>query len=190
MCGRFIVNTGISETVESALHVFMDAEETHDVTPGMTAQILVLRDGKASAVHMKWGVTHPAGHGLLINARAETVLLKPFFKGSVIFNRCVIPASRFYEWDRDKNKAVFDLPGEEVMYLAGFYQESELENRFVILTTAANDSMRPVHDRMPLMIPEDEVESWLSDTAKTADFLGKSMPALHFERPYEQLSLF
>ena len=190
MCGRYFINTGISETVEKALHVFMEPETEQDVTPGMAPQILLLQNGELRAAHMKWGVSRPGSGSLIINARAEAVLNKPFFKTGILFNRCLIPASRFYEWDAEKNKAVFDLPGQDVMYLAGFYQESEREYRFVILTTEANDSMRPVHDRMPLMIPPEDAEKWLRDAGSLPEFLKREMPELHRTQEYEQMRLF
>ena len=72
-------------------------------------------------------------------------------------HRVVIPADCFHEWDRSKVKHTFSLPGGQTMYFAGLRDRES----FVILTTAANKSMAPVHDRMPLIL--DDAEAWLQD---------------------------
>ncbi len=190
MCGRYFVNTNLSEAVETALSVFMEPETGHDVTPGMSPQVILMKNGKMTAVRMKWGMDHPSGRSLIINAKSETAPDKPMFKNHLLFHRCVIPASRFYEWDRDKNKAVFDLPGAEVMFLAGFCTEPDENGRFVILTTEANGSVIPVHDRMPLIIPEKDVCRWLADPGELNSFLSMEMPLLDRTQEYEQFSLF
>lgn len=125
---------------------------------------------------------------LLINARAESALAKRMFSESVLRRRCAIPAARFYEWDKNKNKVTFSKNGQSTIYMAGFYIPCEEENRFVILTTDANDSMRSVHDRMPLILAEDELKSWIYDTGKVSDFLKKESPQLEKKQEYEQLS--
>lgn len=61
----------------------------------------------------------------------------------------MIPAAGFYEWSRQKEKNTFYRKDGKPLYLAGFYDRFDKEDRFVILTTVANASMRPVHDRMP-----------------------------------------
>ena len=104
--------------------------------------------------------------------------------------RCVLPASGFYEWDRSKEKVTFTLTGEPVIYLAGIYRPYGPENRFVIITREANESMLPVHDRMPLMISPQYVRDWLHDTDRMRNILQEPLPQLLAKRDYEQLSLF
>lgn len=79
---------------------------------------------------------------------------------------------------------------ERGLFLAGFSVGAGAEERFTILTTGANASMRPVHDRMPLILEEDEVIPWLLDGTLTAKFLTKTPCPLERETEYEQLSLF
>jgi hypothetical protein len=74
--------------------------------------------------------------------------------------------------------------------MAGMYNLFNGEDRFVILTTEANESMRPVHDRMPLILREDEITDWLREDDRTQDFLRIVPPQLMREQSYEQMSLF
>ncbi len=76
------------------------------------------------------------------------------------------------------------------MYLAGFYDLSANKDSFVILTTAANKSMEPVHDRMPVMIDVVNAQDYLTDAAAALDMLKEPMPELERSSDYEQLSLF
>ena len=108
----------------------------------------------------------------------------------MLTRRCVLPASGFYEWDRSKEKVTFTLTDEPVIYLAGIYRPYGQENRFVIITREANESMLPVHDRMPLMIRPRDVRDWLHDADRMRDILQEPLPQLLAKRDYEQLSLF
>lgn len=125
---------------------------------------------------------------LLINARAEGVRTKRAFADSFASRRCVFPAAGFYEWDKQKNKVTFKLEDKPILYLAGIYKPYGAEKRFVVLTREANDSMRPVHDRMPLILTKEEVRPWVRDEEATSTILAKELPQLMTERPYEQMT--
>lgn len=106
----------------------------------------------------------------LINARGETVFGKKSFSGAVRNGRCVVPAGAFYEWrkqGRDKVPFAFAVPGSEVMFLAGLIQVSEEDGatECVVITSAANAEMAPVHDRMPVILGRDGMAAWLSRDA-------------------------
>lgn len=138
---------------------------------------------------MPWGFPQ-RDNKLLINARAETALEKKTFADSIQRRRCVIPASQFYEWDRDKVKNTFYLPERTPVYMAGFYNLFGSADHFIILTTAANGSMKEVHERMPLILNKDEAENWLFDDSRIKDLLMIIPPILERESDYEQLSFF
>ena len=121
-----------------------------DVMPTAAAPVLIANGGKVVADLQTWGIPGWKG-GLMINARAETVCEKPMFRRSMAAQRCVIPATSFYEWDAARHKYQFALPGEP-LYLAGLYDNVDGANRFVILTTTPNASMHGIHDRMPLIL--------------------------------------
>ena len=139
---------------------------------------------------MHWGFPQYQKKGLLINARAETALERKTFRESVLHRRCVIPARHFYEWDSDKNKVTFFREDRPVLFMAGFYNRFQDDERFIILTTQANASVNPVHNRMPLVLDESELEDWVYDDKFTEYALHKTPPELWREQEYEQQSLF
>lgn len=145
-----------------------------------------------AAVMAHWGYTGYGTGREIINARAETVREKPSFRADFAQRRCVIPARGFYEWNPKKEKFYFS-GSAPVLYLAGVYSNDPGKERVTILTTQANASMRPVHDRMPLLIPIEEIEKWMEEEDWAAHFLKESPPELKREKEdtgYEQLSLF
>ena len=141
-----------------------------------------------SAEILKWGFPGFDKGKLLINARAESVKTRPTFADSFASRRCVLPAAGFYEWDRKKEKVTFRLGDKPILYLAGIYRPYGAEKRFVVLTREANDSMRPVHDRMPLILSKEEVRPWVGNMEEAGTILTKGLPQLVAERPYEQMT--
>ena len=91
--------------------------------------------------------------------------------------RCVIPATGFYEWDTAKHKYFFQMPGQPI-YLAGIYDTINGVNCFIILTTAPNDSVAPIHDRMPLLLSHEQVRPWLVDAGAALELLCSRPPLL------------
>lgn len=139
---------------------------------------------------MRWGFPQYQKKGLLINARAESVLDKKLFRDCVFHRRCIIPAKQFYEWDSDKNKVVFQSREHLNLYMAGFYNCFPDGDHFMIITTQANESVSPVHPRMPLILEEQELDSWLYDDDFLEVVLHKTPQQLQREQEYEQQSLF
>ena len=99
------------------------------------------------------------------------------FRRSVAFQRCVIPATGFYEWDSAKHKYFFQMPGQPI-YLAGIYDTINGVNCFIILTTEPNDSVAPIHDRMPLLLSHEQVRPWLVDAGAALELLCSRPPLL------------
>ncbi len=147
-----------------------------DVMPTAAAPVLIANGGKVVADLQTWGIPGWKG-GLMINARAETVCEKPMFRRSMAAQRCVIPATSFYEWDAARHKYQFALPGEP-LYLAGLYDNVDGANRFVILTTTPNASMHGIHDRMPLILRRDQIRPWLTDAESALHLLAAPPPLL------------
>ena len=77
-----------------------------------------------------------------------------------------------------------------ILFMAGFSRRYEDGEHFLILTTAANRSMEPVHDRMPLILEQEEIREWLFNGAQTENLLRKIPGLLERECDYEQMSLF
>ncbi len=105
----------------------------------------------------------------MINARSESVTEKPSFRELLRSRRCLIPADGFYEWKRvgkEKLPFCFTLTDESVFALAGLWErwkspQGQLIESCMILTTAPNELLRDIHDRMPVILPHDAYELWL-----------------------------
>ena len=148
--------------------------------------MLISSGNKIVSEFQRWGIPGWRG-GLMINARAETVCVKPMFRRSMAAQRCVIPASGYYEWDSGRHKYFFQLPGKPI-YLAGVYDNCEGNNCFVILTTAPNEVVKDIHDRMPLILNHDQVRPWLTDAQSALSLLTIVPPALQRSSEDGQLS--
>lgn len=166
MCGRYNIDFEASKELKKVLNTLNQKYPGNhlkqgEVFPTNEAAILIRGEDSIIPELSVWGYPKYTGKGVLINARAETAMEKKTFRESVISRRCVVPTTGFFEWDQDKKKYLFEEPGQEVLYLAGLYQLYEGVNRFVILTTAANASMEMVHQRMPVLLQENQMEEWL-----------------------------
>ena len=208
MCGRFYVDEGTAREIERVIRgvdLRIQKIRTGDIFPSQSAGILTCHSQQKNPLsagpaaknspalelnEMHWGFPQYQKKGLLINARAETALERRTFRESVLHRRCVIPARQFYEWDLDKNKVTFFREDRAVLFMAGFYNRFQDEVRFIILTTQANASVSPVHNRMPLVLDEGELEDWVYDDKFTEYVLHKTPTELRREQEYEQQSLF
>ena len=166
------------------------AGRTGAVFPSQKATVIMGREHHLEAEQMLWGFPRFEGRGLLINARAETAAERRTFRESVLHRRCVIPAKGFWEWNKSKEKFSFERPDAQVMFMAGCYDCFDGQERFVILTTEANSSVKPVHDRMPLILEQNELEDWVTDDGAAEYFMHKTPVLLEREAEYEQMSLF
>ncbi|MBQ7797105.1 MAG: SOS response-associated peptidase family protein [Lachnospiraceae bacterium] len=174
---------GSSGFTEVAAEIAMEMEpEPEAVSRGLVSEL------------MSWGFWRydpmdPRKKTLLINARSETILEKPMFRDAAMHRRCIIPVKRYFEWNRRKEKASFQRTDGEVLYMAGVYQRFEEGNRFVVLTTQANESVEPVHDRMPLILEENELHAWIYDDEFARYILRKTPVMLERYQEYEQQTL-
>ena len=165
-------------------------ERTGDVFPSQNAMILKGEGNHLAAEQMRWGFPGFEKGKLLINARAETALERPTFRESVQDRRCIIPARGFYEWNKSKEKFTFERKETPVLFMAGCYNRYEGQERFVILTTDANSSVAPVHNRMPLILEPEELGDWVLDDQATESLLHKTPVLLEQRAEYEQMRLF
>lgn len=138
------------------------------------------------AADLSWGYPSKNSGGLVINARAETLHEKAMFCDDVMNRRCLIPASGFYEWDKEKQKATVRVPEEELIYFAGIYSIRSGTERFVIITRESAGEMIRIHERMPLIIPGKSVEEWLSEDYQ--DVLKAEAPPMEVKIENEQMS--
>lgn len=193
MCGRYYTDRNMRAETEKLVHHLKwstETKRTGDILPSRPAAVLRGGENGLVAEEMLWGFPRFEGNGLIINARAETALERRTFRESVRRRRCVIPARGFYEWNAVREKFSYERRGGAVLFMAGFYQMYQGRNRFVILTTEANASVRDVHDRMPLVLEPEELESWVLDDLAAEGILRRVPALLRVHADYEQMSLF
>ena len=177
MCGRFTITSDAKSIEEYFDLARMDGvASSYNISPASDVPVVHLADGRRVLSNMHWGlVPHWARDTKIqpINAKAETVDSKPFFRSSFNKNRCLIPATGFYEWKRANNHKqpyYFKLKDSELMAFAGLWdhreQDGEGEDSCTIITTEANTVMKPIHDRMPVILKPDDYDTWLREGGK------------------------
>lgn len=181
MCGRFHID--ITEPEWRDIIYEMQRRDQGgtvrqgDVCPTDKAPALVLRDGRITPELLAWGYDKPAGaKGVIINARAETVTERPTFASDFLQRRCLIPASGFFEWSKDKKKYFYRKP-RGLLYLGGFYRTRGGRSTFVILTKEATPPVSDVHDRIPVIVDGADAEYWLNDMRFAGEALARPYAA-------------
>ena len=184
MCGRYTLfdeqdDAEIASIIAQVNRKYPEQPiHTGDIFPTQTAPVLTADEAGLTPKLFVWGFPKYTGSGILINARAETAAEKKTFRQSLLTRRCLVLSTGFYEWDEQKKKYLFRLPGESILYMAGIFSEYEGVRRYVILTTSANDSMRDVHHRMPVIVPRNKIQMWMADTHAALAYLHSDMPVL------------
>ncbi len=201
MCGRYYVDDDTAREIEKLVRQVDEKMRgtdvpckvevaAKDIHPTETAPILASSGSGLECRWQKWGFPGFQKGQVIFNARCESVMEKPMFREAVLHHRAVIPAAWFYEWDRNKQKHTFYRKGGTALFMAGCYRKYEDGDRFVILTTQANASMEPVHDRMPLILEREEAVDWILEDSAAEKLLRKSPPLLERRTEYEQMSIF
>jgi putative SOS response-associated peptidase YedK len=186
MCSRFSL-TAPSQAVRAVFGTrnSLDFPPRYNIAP--TQPVVIVRrtvSGEREQYLVRWGlipswVKDPGTFTTLINARSETAASKPSFRGSFRHKRCLVPATGFYEWTGRpgaKRPHLFRPRNGGLVALAGLADHwvgadgSELES-MAILTTEANATMAPIHDRMPVIIAPEHFEAWLDCSSGTAHFV-------------------
>ena len=183
MCGRYNFTVEQSDELREIIEklnakIHGKEYKSGEIFPTNQVPLLVGEEKQPSPLLSIWGFPKFDNKGVIINARSETVFEKRTFRDSAINRRCIIPSSGFYEWDSEKRKIMFRLDGSDALYMAGLFNYYQNELRFVILTTAANESISDVHHRMPLVIPKNEIDTWIFDDKVTMDILHRVPPML------------
>lgn len=188
MCGRFFVPEEISgdEFLEAMLEeatarlTAMTGEKQvarGEVLPSATVAALARgRNGSVGAYPMRWGFRRHDGKGLIINTRSETALQKPMFRPSMMERRCLIPADRYFEWEKrgkEKTKYAIRPKRSGMIYLAGIYRFEEDQKLPVlsILTREPAPEIAFIHDRMPVIFTGGNHGEWLSRGADPEELL-------------------
>jgi len=165
------------EALEERFHARLSTEiavPTYNAAPSQ-AQLTILNDHPQAIVRAAWGFVPAWADGRpdvkpLINARAETVATKPFFRDAFKRKRCLVLADGFYEWKRTgKGKVPYRiaLKTEEPFAFAGIWStmddaQGDVHPTFAILTTEANTLVAQIHTRMPVILREQDEADWLN----------------------------
>jgi putative SOS response-associated peptidase YedK len=200
MCGRY----AITSAPEAMRALFGYREQPNfpprfNVAPTQPIPVVRLADGTRSFALLRWGlipswVKDPRTFSLLINARGESVLDKPAFRNAMKRRRCLIPADGFYEWKQDggRKRPYFVRPRTAgPTAFAGLWESwmgpngEEMETACIV-TTAANRTLRAIHDRMPAVIAPEAFDLWL-DAAKVD---AETAAALLAPAPEAQLTAY
>ncbi|NLX48962.1 MAG: SOS response-associated peptidase [Methanospirillum sp.] len=174
MCGRYslICTDDFGNRFRVQIPV-IGCRSRFNVAPSQTMPVIVQRE-ETEIVMMKWGlVPHwardPAPSRRPINARAETLAERPMFRGLIRHNRCLVPASGFYEWKKEGNRKTpyyLRLKDDDLFAFAGLYDiwrdaDGLPLATYTIVTTAANEVVAPIHDRMPVILRREDEERWI-----------------------------
>ena len=146
------------------------------------------RSGLRSVYPMKWGYS---GKSLLMNARSETAAEKLTFREDWVRHRCIVPASWYFEWEHypgsdgkkhTGDKYMIHPKDSAVTWLCGLYRIENGLPVFVILTREPGEALRFLHDRMPLIMPEELVTEWIRPDRKPEELLPRALTDLDFEK--------
>lgn len=194
MCGRYNLRTNPANfadffhaAVDSAHHQLL---LRYNIAP--TQSVLVVRESghHHEAAALVWGLIpswskDPKIGNRLINARSETATEKPSFRAAFKRRRCLIPASGFYEWDQHTQpKQPYHITPSHggLMAFAGLWEHwsppgSDPLETCTILTTSANGTLSPIHDRMPVILPPESFDTWLNTDSDPATLTSLLQPA-------------
>lgn len=185
MCGRYSLSASGEKLAEQfQLAEIPELAPRYNIAP--TQEVAVVRqcaEGRQLAL-LRWGLIpswakDPSIGARMINARAETVAEKPAFRSAFVRRRCLVPADGFYEWKRTaggKQPFFFQMRDGRPLAFAGLWEQwkspdgGQIES-YTILTTDANELLRPVHDRMPVILPPDAYDLWLDPDVQKPDVL-------------------
>ena len=196
MCGRYTVAKTPDDLADYFEAEFDDPGvdlllPTYNASPGQHLPTIA-GDTPGMIRPMLWGITRAfteaggnKGSRFLINARSESVDSRPAFRESFRHRRCLVVADGFYEWKAigtRKQPYRVVLGNRGLFAFAGIWEESsENERHFVILTTAADRVIRPIHDRMPVILTRSDLEAWLDPRQRDIERFTRPDPPLEVD---------
>ena len=179
MCGRITLRRPEKVRLERLdTRPLFEELPRHNIAPTQKVWAITESHEERSLSLLQWGLIpnwsqKPAG---FINARAETLETKPSFKESFLRRRCLIPADGFYEWEKlgkAKQPHYFQVKDGAPFFFAGIWDEWRLDERSIkscaIITTTANKLLATIHDRMPVILPQDALDEWLRSSARVSE---------------------
>jgi putative SOS response-associated peptidase YedK len=193
MCGRFTLTVPGEEVAEAfGLDEVPELVARYNIAP--TQPVAVVRSapsGGRRVSFLRWGLVpsftrEPQRRPVLFNARAETLGARPAFRAAWEKRRCLIPADGFYEWEavageRTRRPHLVRAADGRPFAFAGLWEwphpaDPESPGTCTIVTTEANGVLRPIHDRMPVILPRDAYAAWLDLSNRRAVDLLRPAP--------------
>ena len=193
MCGRYTLAVDDPDLLADRFdfpHQDLDRYRLrYNVAPTQEVPAVVFEDGNRRLALLRWGLVpswakDKSGAARLINARGESVAEKPSFRTAFKRRRCLVLADGFYEWKREgkvRQPFRFLLDSGEPFAFAGLHEvwkpgTSDELHTVTIITTAANDLVSPIHDRMPVILPRDVEAEWLDPETDASDLTDLLLP--------------
>jgi putative SOS response-associated peptidase YedK len=193
MCGRYAFTPG-SDFFDHFSLLDPDYErgslqDNHNVSPGQLMPVITKGQKFNQLSLMRWGMVPSWAKDSkigfkMINARAESISIKPSFKIPFRRHRCLIPANGYYEWKKEDKKKIpfyYTLKNQPLFAFAGLFDHwlspdgVELQS-YTIITTVSNDLAKAVHDRMPVILKSEDEKVWLDETSKEESLISLLKP--------------
>ena len=158
-----------------------------DIAPAVATD----RRGRQAVFPMRWGFTIQGRNTLLVNARVESAAEKPSFREAWQHHRCVLPCSRYFEWQHPETENGKKTKGikyairpqdTEITWLCGLYRIENGLPVFVVLTSEASEDVSHIHDRMPLILPKGCVREWVDPEARPEPLLRWALTRMSAEK--------
>lgn len=179
MCGRYTLTGNTKSIIRDYCIDTWDSKQIipdYNIFPSSYTPVLINKNGKRIVKDMKWGLipewasSESVGFQM-INARSENLLEKPSFQNLVNKNRCIIFSSGYFEWKKlNKKKYPFYIKNSEnkILLLAGLWTSwkrkgSKIINSYTIITRNAQNSLKHIHHRMPIILKKENVEKWINN---------------------------
>jgi putative SOS response-associated peptidase YedK len=178
MCGRFTLKSPGRVRFDGRSPRLLETKPRYNIAPSQEVLVITQSDDLQDLSSFIWGLVpswskEPRG---FINARAETLEEKPSFSESFLKRRCLIPADGFYEWKRNgktRQPYYFQMSDEAPFAFAGIWDEWRKDGVSIascsIVTTAPNELLETIHDRMPVILAPAVQEAWLRHGAAPAE---------------------
>jgi len=193
MCGRYVAAappSDIAKYFAAAAPTETVVEPSYNVAPTNEVYAVVERGDERRLEHLRWGLVpfwakDIAIGSKMINARAEGIATKNAYRHAFGKQRCIIPADGFYEWkvvegQKRKQPMYIHRVDDEPIAFAGLWEtwrgpdrDGEPLYTCTIITTTANETMAPVHNRMPVILPPERWAEWLDPNMNDTDALAK-----------------
>jgi putative SOS response-associated peptidase YedK len=204
MCGRFTITIDLEDLREYLVDHYDITElksefqlPRYNIAPTQDV-ITIINDGSKNRVGLlKWGLIPPFAKdekigASMINAKSETLMEKPSFRSSFQMKRCVILADSFYEWKREENEKTpmrIGLNNNQIFPMAGLWStfirpDGTKIHSTTIITTRANELMSKIHDRMPVILDDESVKTWLNPRNQDLNMLSEVLKPFDSNKMY------